>query len=73
MMKKIILLPALVMVLFLFGCTQISDSSAPDVDLTNCKSYFDGCNGCTVVDGKIEMCTEKECEVYSEPKCLKSN
>lgn len=40
------------------------------IDLTNCVSYFDGCNNCSVKDGKPEACTEMYCETPSEPKCL---
>lgn len=39
------------------------------VDLTNCISYFDGCNNCGVENGEITFCTEMYCEVYQEPKC----
>jgi len=35
-----------------------------------CISWFDGCNTCSVTDGKISGCTEKYCEVIEEPKCL---
>lgn len=40
------------------------------LDLTNCISYFDGCNNCSVKDGKAEACTMMYCEKPSEPKCL---
>ena len=40
------------------------------IDLTNCISYFDGCNHCTVKDGKPEACTLMYCEKPTEPKCL---
>ncbi len=39
------------------------------IDLTNCISYFDGCNNCSVVDGKPSACTKMYCETPSEPKC----
>ena len=39
------------------------------VDLTNCESYFDGCNNCFVTKGKIGGCTEMACQTYEEPKC----
>lgn len=41
-----------------------------NIDLTNCISYFDGCNTCDVEDGEIIACTEIYCENYEEPKCL---
>ncbi len=40
------------------------------IDLTNCVSYFDGCNNCSVKDGKADACTLMYCEKPSEPKCL---
>lgn len=41
-----------------------------DINLNNCESYFDGCNTCFVVDGKIWWCTKMYCEKPTEPKCL---
>jgi len=41
-----------------------------EIDLTNCVSYFDGCNTCDVEDGETTACTEIYCEKYEEPKCL---
>jgi len=32
--------------------------------------WFDGCNNCSVFDGKIGACTRKFCSTYEEPKCL---
>lgn len=72
-MKKIIIIGSLLLVLFLVGCTSVNDTS---VDLTNCKTYFDGCNTCGVIDGQIAGCTEKACESvddspgYKEPECI---
>jgi hypothetical protein len=40
------------------------------IDLTNCVSYFDGCNNCSVKDGKADACTLMYCETPSEAKCL---
>ena len=40
------------------------------IDLTNCTSYFDGCNNCSVKNGKADACTLMYCETPSEPKCL---
>lgn len=39
------------------------------MDLTNCVSYFDGCNNCSVKDGRPDACTLMYCETPSEPKC----
>ncbi len=40
------------------------------IDLTNCISYFDGCNTCSVVSGEVFMCTLMACGKISEPVCL---
>jgi len=40
-----------------------------EIDLSNCVSYFDGCNNCTVKDGKADACTLMYCETPSQPKC----
>lgn len=39
------------------------------MDLTNCISYFDGCNTCGVLNWDT-TCTEMYCETPSEAKCL---
>lgn len=41
---------------------------------SNCISWFDGCNNCLVIDGKINSCTEIFCpeENIKEPYCLKT-
>ena len=39
------------------------------IDLTNCISYFDGCNNCSVKDGKADACTLMYCETPGTPKC----
>ncbi|OQB42669.1 MAG: hypothetical protein BWY04_00107 [candidate division CPR1 bacterium ADurb.Bin160] len=40
------------------------------MDLTDCVSYFDGCNTCTVENGRPSACTLMYCATPSEPKCL---
>ena len=35
----------------------------------NCISYFDGCNNCTVENGRPIACTLMYCETPEEPKC----
>ena len=40
------------------------------IDLTNCISYFDGCNTCTVASGQVAACTKMYCETPAEPQCL---
>ncbi len=37
----------------------------------NCISWYDGCNTCSVKDGKIGMCTQRACFRQWTPKCLK--
>lgn len=44
--------------------------SSATIDLSNCVSYFDGCNNCSVKDGKIEACTKMYCETPRAPECL---
>jgi len=44
-------------------------TSAPD--LSNCESYFDGCNNCSVVDWKLSACTLMYCENPWLAKCTK--
>ena len=34
-----------------------------------CVLWYDGCNGCRVVDGKVTGCTEMYCEEYRKPGC----
>jgi len=41
-----------------------------DIDLTNCTSYFDGCNTCSVQSWTIGWCTKMFCETPAEPQCL---
>jgi len=48
---------------------DVSEQISTGIDLTNCVSYFDGCNNCSVKDGKVEACTLMYCETPSEPKC----
>jgi len=40
------------------------------IDLTDCTSYFDGCNTCMVSGGVIGGCTRMFCETPAEPQCL---
>lgn len=41
------------------------------VDLTNCETYFDGCNNCSVRNWKPDACTMMYCETPQTPKCVK--
>ena len=47
----------------------IEQTTTTGIDLTNCISYFDGCNNCTVENGKLSACTLMYCETPAEPKC----
>jgi hypothetical protein len=57
-----------------FGYLNISVSKnieiSQEVDLTDCISYFDGCNTCMVEDGVIVWCTKMFCETSTQPMCL---
>lgn len=44
--------------------------STEEIDLTDCISYFDGCNTCMITNGQIGGCTRMFCETMQEPRCL---
>jgi len=44
---------------------------AIEIDMT-CTSRYDGCNTCSVVDGKLQSCTELACFTHNREKCLKN-
>lgn len=46
------------------------DTTWEKIDLNSCKSYFDGCNKCSVENWEVKACTEMYCENYQKPKCL---
>ncbi len=52
------------------AATTQTGTVSTGIDLTNCVSYFDGCNHCSVKDGKADACTLMYCEKPTEPKCL---
>lgn len=62
-MKKIIVLLAM-------GFSFVTLTHAAEIDLEKCSVYYDGCNTCSVVDGKLWSCTERYCIQKDEPKCL---
>ena len=37
---------------------------------SDCESYHDGCNTCSIQNGLLEACTEMFCESPKEPRCL---
>ncbi len=49
---------------------DLTGQTSTGIDLTDCVSYFDGCNHCSVKDGKPDACTLMYCETPSTPKCL---
>jgi len=61
--------------------TAADEEAAPDtmpevardaVDVTEgCKIWFDGCNQCVVMGGRLRGCTSKVCTTMSEPSCIK--
>lgn len=46
---------------------------ASDEVPANCKIWFDGCNSCVVMRGKLRGCTSKVCTSQGTPSCTKSN
>ena len=36
----------------------------------DCESYHDGCNTCSIHEGRLDACTEMFCEAPKEPRCL---
>ena len=48
---------------------ELPPTTSTGIDLTNCISYYDGCNNCTVENGKPSACTLMYCETPGEPKC----
>lgn len=63
-MKKIIL------AVFISCFITIWVQAQEKIDLETCSSYYDGCNTCTVFDGKLWACTEMYCMEKWTPKCL---
>ena len=43
----------------------------PKPDLSNCETYFDWCNNCSVVNWELSACTLMYCEKPTQPKCIK--
>ena len=48
----------------------MSTDETETMDLTDCLSYFDGCNTCSVSGGVIGGCTKMFCQEPAEPQCL---
>jgi len=48
---------------------NVPTNDTTGIDLTNCVAYFDGCNNCSVRDGKPDACTLMYCETPGTPRC----
>ncbi len=70
-MKTWLILAIILFSIVAAGCTVNNSDEKNKVDLSNCKIYYDGCNTCDVLDGKIIQCTERVCTKYGESKCIK--
>src|SRR3989338_1952810 len=62
-----LILFSLVIIVFSQNNVFADTNQQPPAD---CTSWFDGCNTCEVVDGKVGACTKKGCVEYEKPKCL---
>lgn len=57
------------------ACAKVAEAHSgecvtmPEVDLT-CTSRYDGCNTCSVTEGKIGGCTKMACFAHNREKCL---
>ena len=61
-------LPISQKILTTIGIDMTSKGKQKAID-PNCISYFDGCNNCTVENGRPIACTLMYCETPEEPKC----
>ena len=52
-------------------CENQIEANSNEIDLSNCLSYYDGCNTCMVNDWEIWWCTKRHCQTKKEPSCLK--
>ncbi len=72
--KKIALLVVLFSATILVGVgckknLEYNGGLVQSIQDSNCKKYYDGCNTCEKM-GMDEVCTEKYCSEFGEPKCL---
>jgi len=70
-MKKLLTIGLLMTVVILTGCskTETTDDTTAVVIPDGCTNRFDGCNNCSVEDGKPLACTKMFCETPAEAKC----
>lgn len=74
-MRKMFFVLAILSLISLSACSHNKETINNELDLTNCASFFDGCNICTVESGSITSCTTNECGMtgeIGETKCLKT-
>jgi len=49
----------------------LAQASTGDAQIpSDCISWFDGCNRCSVQDGQVQACTEMACSTYRTPRCM---
>ena len=51
-------------------CKKTSGNHGKKVIPKNCATWFDGCNRCSVNDGKVRFCTRRACLRLEEPACV---
>jgi len=52
------------------GDNTFTEDIGQELDMGDCKVYFDGCNTCRVMENDEVACTRMFCEEYDEPRCL---
>lgn len=75
MRKVLVILWFMSLVLLTACCNEKKSNQSNTLDLTNCISYFDWCNICSVQSWQITSCTTNICddaEMITETKCLKT-
>jgi len=51
-------------------CRKTSGNHGKKIIPKNCATWFDGCNRCSVNDGKVRFCTRRACLRLEDPACL---
>lgn len=69
-MNKLVFAVALMLILSTYGILADTSSESEKDIPKNCIYWYDGCNDCKLVDGKIVGCTERACLVQNQPKCI---
>ena len=78
--KLSIIVLLLSILLIVSGCTQTQNLDNKEIkfeiqknltqELLFCKTYYDGCNTCSVTNGVKGGCTRRMCSSTSQPHCL---